>query len=293
MEKARFAGGVEVFLNNQAPIGGPVISDTTPTQGFLLTREHGQHRRSQRDDEPRLRLSVAVAASTTLAPWVAIAGATLATFTPPTDSETLVGQQLRVVVTFTDDQGTVETVASAATAVVGDNYVGTSANNTRVGNEGADYRCSGMGGADTLTGNGGDDILDGGLGNDTLNGGDGNDTLIGGTNGGADTLIGGAGNDNLDGGGGNDASTAERRRHVAGGRQRQLHRRRHRDVVTELAGGGTDVVNTTLNATPWAPTSSSCSSPAPAASPEPATAATRSAAVTRPTSSTAALATTR
>ena len=165
-------------------------------------------------------------------------------------SEALVGQQLRVVVTYTDDQGTVETVTSPATAVLGDNYVGTNANNTRVGNEGDDHLL-GLGGADTLSGIGGDDILDGGLDNDTLNGGDGNDTLIGGTNGGADTLHRRR----------RQRQPRRRRRqrhpqrrhrrrhHGRRNRQRQLHRRRHRRRGDRgSAGGGTaDVVNTTLN----------------------------------------------
>jgi hypothetical protein len=33
MEKMRFAGGVERFVNNQAAIGEPAISDTSPTAG--------------------------------------------------------------------------------------------------------------------------------------------------------------------------------------------------------------------------------------------------------------------
>ena len=39
VEKARFAGGVEVFLNNVNPTGAAVISDTTPTQGFALSAD--------------------------------------------------------------------------------------------------------------------------------------------------------------------------------------------------------------------------------------------------------------
>ena len=128
VEKARFAGGVEVFLNNVNPTGAAVISDTTPTQGFALSADTDSI-----DDPNGTTTSVFSyqwqSRPNDLAPWVAIAGATLATFTPPANSEALVGQQLRVVVTFTDDQGTVETVESAATAILGDNYLGTNANN--------------------------------------------------------------------------------------------------------------------------------------------------------------------
>ena len=246
-EKARFAGGVEVFLNDQDPTGELVISDTTPTQGFPLTATHDI-------DDPNGTTNAVFSyqwqsRANDLAPWVAIAGATLATFTPPNNSEALVGQQLRVVVSFTDDQGSPESVASAATAVLGDNYVGTGANNIRVGNEGSDLLL-GMGGADTLTGNGGDDTLDGGLGGDILDGGEGNDTLIGGANGGADTLRGDAGNDNLDGGGGSDVldggTGADT---MAGGAGNDNYTVDDiGDVVIEAAAGGTaDVVNTSLN----------------------------------------------
>ena len=38
MEKARFAGGVEGFVNNQAAIGGPAISDTSPDPGIRVDR---------------------------------------------------------------------------------------------------------------------------------------------------------------------------------------------------------------------------------------------------------------
>jgi Ca2+-binding RTX toxin-like protein len=73
--------------------------------------------------------------------------------------------------------------------------------------------------AQALTGNSLDNSITGGTANDTLTGGGGNDTLNGGT--GADTMIGGTGNDIyvVDNSG---------------------------DVVTELAGEGTDEVRTTL-----------------------------------------------
>ena len=75
--------------------------------------------------------------------------------------------------------------------------------------------------ANVITGNAGNNILSGNGGNDTLIGGAGNDTLDGGT--GADTMLGGVGNDTyvVDNAG---------------------------DVVTENAGEGTDLVQSTLNA---------------------------------------------
>lgn len=69
--------------------------------------------------------------------------------------------------------------------------------------------------ANVLTGGDGADILDGGRGNDTLYGGSGNDTLIG-----------GAGINRLEGGAGDDRYEVED----------------PRDIIVELAGGGTDHV---------------------------------------------------
>ena len=222
MEKIRFAGGVEIFINNQAPVGAPVISDTTPTQGFALTANT-----SSIQDPNGMSTSVFsyrwYSRANEAAVWTVIAGATLATFTPT--AEALVGQQLRVVVTFTDDQGTVETLeVRRPTAIVGDNFLGNGLANVYVGTAGADY-VLGLGGIDTLSGGDGDDFIDGGLANDLIDGGDGNDTLIGGANGGADTILGGAGNDSIDGGAGND--------NLSGGDGN--------DII--VGGDGTDVLN--------------------------------------------------
>ena len=97
---------------------------------------------------------------------------------------------------------------------------GTAGNDRLVGTSEED-RIEAGAGNDTVDGSLGDDTIFGQSGNDRLSGGDGNDYLIGGL--GADTLIGGAGDDIL---------VIE-----------DLT-----DRVTELAGGGTDVVWTNLAA---------------------------------------------
>ena len=85
---------------------------------------------------------------------------------------------MRVVLSYTDDQGTVETLTSVPTIVTGDFYVGTSSVNTFTGTNGQDI-ISGLGNNDILNGLAGDDtflytvgdgrdIVDG-AGNDTLN----------------------------------------------------------------------------------------------------------------------------
>ena len=96
----------------------------------------------------------------------------------PTQAQ--VGLQLRVAVTFVDDNGTTETVRSAATDVVGDLIIDTNLATTLMARR-ARIDIFGQGGNDTLNGAGGNDILDGGAGNDSLIGGAGNDQMSGGT----------------------------------------------------------------------------------------------------------------
>ncbi|MDT4809180.1 peroxidase [compost metagenome] len=177
--------------------------------------------------------------------FVNVAGATQATFALGGDR---VGQQFRVVASFVDGHGTLESVASVATATVAA-LAGVSQGGGR--------------GADALTGTAGNDVLDGGRGNDTLNGGAGMDHLIGGVgndtlNGGEDadvldggnghdTLNGGAGMDQLFGGAGNDVLNGGEDADVMdGGRGNDTYIVDHvGDVVIDSAGR--DTVLTTLN----------------------------------------------
>ncbi|WP_103103007.1 peroxidase family protein [Pseudomonas sp. LFM046] len=191
---------------NDAPTGAPAISDTTPTQGQVLTATRGTI--ADADGTTTSVFSFQWQVSTNGgATFSNIVGATGANFTV---GAAQVGQLLRVVASFTDDGGTAESVVSAATSVVGALF-------------------NGGPGADSFLGTAGDDIANGGAGNDILRGLAGNDTLNG--DGGNDTLIGGVGNDVMAGGVGNDTYEVT----DAG------------DVVTELAGEGTDTVWTSLS----------------------------------------------
>jgi len=113
-------------------------------------------------------------------------------------------------------------------------YVGTEANDTRMGGAGNDT-LTGELGDDTLFGLDGDDNLAGGEGNDVLVGGAGNDILIG--NGGNDTILAGAGDDTVLGGSGDDVIQGDGGNDLIFGDQ-------GRDVVD--AGAGNDTIFATV-----------------------------------------------
>ena len=148
---------------NDAPTGSVTISGTA-TQGQKLTAAN--------------KLADVDGLGTVSYQWLAdgsaISGATGSTFTLTQDQ---VGKAVSVKASYTDGQGTAESIASTATAMV--------ASQSKTGTAGNDILGGGTD-KDLLSGLAGDDVIYGGLGNDTLTGGAG-----------ADRLIGGAGNDSL------------------------------------------------------------------------------------------------
>ena len=122
--------------------GTVAIDDTTPTETLtlnaLVTDPDG--------------LATAVFAyqwqSFTGGVWTDIAGATGSSFTP---TQAQVNQQLRVMVSYTDDAAGPEALISDATIVTGDFLAGTNAGNSLNGTEGQDI-AFGNGGGDTLNG---------------------------------------------------------------------------------------------------------------------------------------------
>ena len=101
--------------------------------------------------------------------WNVISGATNSTFTL---TEAQLGQQIRVVASYVDGLGNLESVASVPSAAVSyDNPT------PIVGGNGTDTLWGTIWN-DTLIGLAGNDYLDGGVGNDTMIGGLGNDTYF-------------------------------------------------------------------------------------------------------------------
>jgi Ca2+-binding RTX toxin-like protein len=161
----------DAVIENAAPTGGLLVSDTTPTETLEISVADTV------DDDDGIVGGKALQWESSLdgVTWDAIDGATSTTFTPTQDHVNLM---LRVVVTYTDGLGIDERVESAPTTVVGNFNLGTAAADTVTGTEGQDILGGGLGN-DTINAGGEDDTIQFTLGEevDTIDGGDGNDTL--------------------------------------------------------------------------------------------------------------------
>lgn len=171
-----------------AATGAPVISDLTPTETQALTLDVS----SIADINGLGTLSYQWQQSRDSgATWENIPGATAASFTPGQSllnpAANQVGAILRVSASFTDGIGTVETLTSSVTGVVGDSFTGLPfLARTFTGTAGDDIANGAdasnlLGGSDTMDGLAGNDVLNGRNGNDVITGGAGNDTINGGT----------------------------------------------------------------------------------------------------------------
>ena len=189
-ESITSAATAAVANANEAPVGAPTLNAAAalPQENELITASTAEI--SDADGLVGVTFSFQWQQRGAGA-FANIAGATSATFTP---LQAQVGQQLRVVVSYTDNHGAAESVPSAETGIVGDVFAGTAGADAFAGTAGRD-NASGLAGTDNLSGAGADDVLSGGDGNDTINGGDGNDTIIGGV--GSDAINGGDGNDTI------------------------------------------------------------------------------------------------
>ncbi len=177
------AGGVTNFTAGQLvpfpATGNAIISDTTPTEGQVLSVNTS----TIADPNGLGPFSYQWQRSSNGTTWNNISGATSATLAIPDAAGTGLGsladQFLRVRVSFVDGSGHPEAITSVATTAVGVNYdASASANRVNFAGTRGDNIIVGSNFNDTLSGAQGDDVVTGGRGNDTLLGGAGNDTAV-------------------------------------------------------------------------------------------------------------------
>jgi Ca2+-binding RTX toxin-like protein len=254
----RMGAGGDHGVMNSPPDGSVLIDNTVPLEGTPLTASYSI---TDADGTTGSVFTYQWQSASGGGGFADIAGATSDQFVP-TQSE--VERVLRVVVSYVDDLGTPESVASVPTELVGDLVTGTPGDDVLAGGAAADLMV-GLGGDDTyviddwndrlvedadagtdtvrtslfsyvldanvekLVYTGSDDFA--GTGNEldnTLTGGDGNDLLVDGF--GADWIDGGRGADVMGGGAGDDTYVVDD----------------EGDLVVEFPGDGTDTVVTML-----------------------------------------------
>src|SRR5690606_36057122 len=124
-------------LFNIPATGAPVISDTTPTEGQLLTVDTSGIADENGLGAGEFAFQWQVSTDNGVS-WTDIAGATAAAFAPTDGVGGQVGSNLRVSVTFTDGGCNTETLFSAPTGIVGDNWTGTTGEDVFLGTQGDD-----------------------------------------------------------------------------------------------------------------------------------------------------------
>ncbi|WP_298436361.1 peroxidase family protein [uncultured Jannaschia sp.] len=192
VEILRFRDG-DVAFGDLNITGSLILSDMTPTEGQVVALDTSMLGGDAGIDGP---IDIQWQSFDGV-DWVDIPGATGLTYTPndeaPDTDGIQVGRPLRAVAAFLDGMGVLQTVASAETAPVGDDWMATLAEERFDGTEGDDIAL-GDAADNRLAGNGGDDLLEGGAGTDRVDGGAGNDTLV------VDFAAGAGGRDLIDGG---------------------------------------------------------------------------------------------
>ncbi|HYS27287.1 MAG TPA: peroxidase family protein [Vicinamibacterales bacterium] len=173
-EVVRSAPSAPVLNVNDPPVGAPTLSTATPQELEPLSASAAGITDADGLVGVTFNFQWQQATTAVGAPFNNIAGATQQTFTP---AQAQVNGILRVVVSYTDNHGTRESVTSGATGVVGDVFVGTPGADTYNGTAGRD-KVSGLGGADILNTGAGADVVDGGDGDDTINAGADNDVIL-------------------------------------------------------------------------------------------------------------------
>ena len=189
IERLQFAD-VTISTGNNAPTGAPVLTQPLPQEAEQLSVQNG----TLADADglpPNNQIAVQWQDAAPGSGFANIPGATARQFTP---TQAQVGRLLRAILSYTDNGGHAESVASAPTGVVGDVFAGTPQNDVFEGTAGRDLAEGGLGN-DTLNTGDADDVARGQEGNDTLNTGAGNDVATGGA--GDDVINAGDGDDSI------------------------------------------------------------------------------------------------
>ena len=181
---------------NDAPLGTVTISDTSPTETLAITATNAFTDADGLVDAVytyQWQRSAATPSGWEDVPLTLTNGANTQQFIPgPTE----VGRQLRVVVTYTDDQGGANSITSAATGSVGD-FIPANAAGQGLAGTAFDDLILGGGGSDTISSLAGSDTIDGGAQTDTILAGADNDTINYTVGQGSDIVDGGTGIDRL------------------------------------------------------------------------------------------------
>jgi Ca2+-binding RTX toxin-like protein len=188
-EVVRSAPSAAVANINDAPVGAVTLSTLTPQEQEALTANPAAITDADGLVGVTFNFQWQQATTAVGAPFNNIAGANQVSFSP---AQAQVNRLLRVVVSYTDNHGTGESVTSGATGVTGDVFVGTANSDVYNGTAGRD-KASGLGGDDTLNTGAEADVVDGGDGDDSIS-----------TAAGSDTITGGPGNDSINAGADND-----------------------------------------------------------------------------------------
>jgi len=185
LETVTSAATAAVTNVNDPPLGTIQVDDTSPTETLTLTALVETIFDEDGTTTSTFEVQWMVDNGSG---WENIDGATDLVFTPSQDE---VNKPLKVVVHYTDDFGTAESIESEPTIVTGDYIFDDDDGNTLNGTAGQDI-IFGNGGNDTINGGDENDLLDGGEGNDTVNGDAGDDTIDFAMGDESDTVNGGA-----------------------------------------------------------------------------------------------------
>ncbi len=172
---------LNVVSINDAPVLQFLAADQQAAQGHPFVASLPADMFTDVEDGAALTLSARLADGSALPAWLTFDAGTLTFSGTPSAADATTGatpqRVLDIVVTATDLEGASTSDSFVLTVFASRTVTGTAAANNLTGNL-ADENFLGLGGNDTLSGLGGHDTLDGGAGTDSLAGGLGDDVYV-------------------------------------------------------------------------------------------------------------------